>query len=195
MTVIVAARTRRDGIVVASDSELTNGWQKAHTALPKVWTEDERVLGFAGSVRAGQIVRHMVEWPDMWPDLAGGFGVEDVERFAVKALWPAIRYALESNGALHAHRGVESIEAEFLIAYGDTLFTIETDGAVIMPPTGRIAIGSGYAEALGALGDSGPWTREQVIDAARRARISAVGVSGPIHVVSTNDRVIETVDE
>jgi 20S proteasome alpha/beta subunit len=194
MTVIVAALTVDDGIVMASDSEITAGWQKGSHANPKIWVEGDRLFGFAGSMRAAQVVKHLTEWPDMWPDLAGGFGTEDVERFIVKSVWPNMRYALEVNGALHAHRGVESIEAEFLIAYGGTLVEIDSGGTVVLPPSGRAAIGSGYAEALGSLGDEGPWTREDVIEAVRRAAKSAVGVGGPVYVAGTESPTIDRVD-
>jgi ATP-dependent protease HslVU (ClpYQ) peptidase subunit len=191
MTVVVAARTKNDGIVMASDSELTGGWQRSLNAVPKIWIVDERVMGSAGSVRAAQIVRHMVEWPDLWVDMEGGFGPDDIERFMVKSVWPAIRYAADSNGILESHRGKEHLDADFLIAYGDTLVEVYGDGSIVIPPSGRAAIGSGYAEALGHLGDDGPWSRAQVVKAARKARLTAVGVGGPIYVASTRDLMVE----
>jgi ATP-dependent protease HslVU (ClpYQ) peptidase subunit len=191
MTVVVAARTKNDGIVMASDSELVGGWQKGLNAVPKIWVVEERLMGSAGSVRAAQVMRHMVEWPDLWVDMEGGFTPDDIERFMVKSVWPAMRYAADSNGVLQAHRGQERIEADFLIAYGDTLVEIASDGSIVIPPSGRAAIGSGYAEALGHLGDDGPWSRAQVVKAARKARLTAVGVGGPIYVASTASLTVE----
>ena len=57
---------------------------------------------------------------------------------------------------------------------------VTEDGAALttMPPGAML-------DALGALGDHGPWTREDVIDAVRRSSKTAVGVGGAIYVAST----------
>lgn len=194
MTVVVAARTRKDGIVIAADSEITDGWQKSRHANPKIWINEDRIFAFAGHMRTAQVVQHQTEWPYIWPD-GDTASIEAQEEFLVRGIWPAIRTAVTDNGVLHTEHGFESVDAIFILAWGSTLAEFDSTGGVSIPPSGRTAIGSGYAEALGHLGNAGPWTKNQVIQAAKRARISAVGVGGPIFVTSTKSLTIEQVSD
>lgn len=186
MTVIVAAQTKADGVVVACDAQTTWGWQKLEANREKIWTTKQLVVGSAGSVRPAQIIQHHTDWPVFHAD-------EDthLEAFTIKRLLPAIRKALRDNGALKKEAEVESAEATLLLAWGDYLTVIAGDGAVVTPRPGRAAIGSGAQEALGYLGEDGPWTKTQVIEAARRATLTAVGCDGPIHYATTRSLAVE----
>lgn len=54
MTVIVAARTKDKGIVLAADRQVTMGMQKAEHDQPKLWVSGSYVFGVAGSFRTAQ---------------------------------------------------------------------------------------------------------------------------------------------
>ena len=189
MTVIVAARTQRDGIAMACDSLTTAGWLKEYNDTSKIWAADDTYLiGGAGCVRTTQVIRHFTTWPKWRPDED-----TDIPAFVIKRIVPAIRTACEGAGVTRSKEGIESIRSELIIAWGDNLATVSGNGAVIIPRDHYTATGSGYAEALGALGEKGPWTKAQVIEVARRATITAVGCDGPIKYATTKDLAVEVV--
>ena len=187
MTVVVAAVTKNEGIVIAADSEFTYGWQKGNLEVPKIWVEDSVIFGACGSVRGAQIARHLTEWPEQW--ITEGSAL-DVERFGVKSVIPRLRTAMTDNGALRTEHGVETYEVGMLICWEGFILEMDEGGSVT-PHGQRAAIGSGYAEALGALGETGPWTRRDVIAAVKRASETAVGVGGSVYVASTKKLVVQ----
>lgn len=186
MTVIVAARTKGNGVVMAADSQTTAGWEKIQADRAKLWVADQYLVGAAGCVRTAQVIRHFTTWP-RWREGED----DDHESFLVKQVIPAIRRAVDGHGVLDTTKPVHRLEATLLVAWGDNIAEITGNGCALMPRSGRYAIGSGYAEALGALGDGGPWTRSQVVEAARRATITAHGCDGPIVVGDTKSLTIE----
>lgn len=185
MTVIVAALTG-DHITMAADSQISAGWQRIYTDVPKIWTAGAYLIGGSGDLRAIQVVRHHTSWPKHRPDED-----TDVEAFVVKQVVPALRNANENKGVTETHHGSESWPCTLLIAWGATLVEVDGHGAVVVPTPTRHAIGSGYAEALGALGDAGPWRQGDVIEAARRSTITARGCDGPITWANTKRLKVE----
>lgn len=184
MTVIVAARMKK-GVVVAADSQISAGWQKGFGEASKLWSADPYIVGGAGCVRTHQLIKHYTTWPKYRAD-----EVTDIEAFAVKEMVPAVMQSVTNQGVVHSVNGVTSLLCELVVAWADHFIVMSGNGAVVTDSLGRCAIGSGYAEALGHLGDKGPWTVEQVVEAARRATLSARGCSGPIDYVTTVDRTI-----
>ena len=79
------------------------------------------------------------------------------------------------------------------MAWEDNLVVIDEDFGVTIPFSARYAIGSGQSEALGALGNEGGWTREDVIEAAHRATVTAIGVGGPLYSINTVDLTVRQV--
>jgi ATP-dependent protease HslVU (ClpYQ) peptidase subunit len=189
VTVIVAARTKGNGVVMAADSQTSAGWEKIQADRAKLWTAGQYLIGAAGNVRAAQVIRHHTTWPKWRPD-----EVDDVEAFLVKQIVPAIRTAVAGSGVVETRNGAETIPVSLLIAWEDHIADISGDYCALRPRTGRYAIGSGYAEALGHLGPDGPWTRSQVIEAARRSTVTAHGCDGPIVVGDTRSLSIVEVE-
>jgi len=189
MTVIVAARTKSDGVVIAADSLTSAGWEKVRADRSKLWAKDQYIFGAAGCVRTSQVVKHFAVWPKYRPDEDS-----DIEAFLVKFIAPAILAGVEDAGVETIKDGVWSIASQFVIAWGDNLARISGNRAVIVPYAGRCAIGSGYAEAIGYLGNEGPWTIKQVVTAAHRATISADGCDGPIEYITTKDPTVRQSD-
>jgi len=187
MTVIAAAITKKDGIVMVSDSEITSGWTKDNDGYNKLWVDDRGnfLIGGCGTVRGIQIFKYWVELP-----LYNG---DNPEKFGVEQIAPLLRNALSEHGALTVNKKEEFFEGEFLMAWGDTLIVISSDFSICVPTSGRYATGSGQSEALGHLGNTGPWTKADVIEAARKATITAVGVGGPLWVGTTKSMAIEQV--
>lgn len=188
MTIIVAALTKTQGVVMAADRLVSSGWEKQYHRAPKLWTTDQFALGAAGSLRAAQVLKHYVTWPKYRPDED-----TDLERWLVTSLIPAVRTGTSQHGVVKNDCGVETLETSFLWAVGDLIAEVSGSGSVVVSTAGRMAIGSGYAEALGRLGDSGPWTEDDVVDAARRAIQANRGCGGPISVVDTKTLTIREV--
>jgi ATP-dependent protease HslVU (ClpYQ) peptidase subunit len=189
MTVIVAALTKDQGIVMAADRLVSNGWQKQYHQAPKLWATEQFALGAAGSMRAAQVLKHHVTWPKYRPDEDG-----DLEKWLVKTLVPAIRAGTKDHGIIKSDSGVETLDTTLLWATGDLLAEVSGNGCVVVATSGRMAVGSGYAEALGRLGDTGPWKEADVVDAARRAIQTNRGCDGPISVVDTKTLTVKTVE-
>lgn len=190
MTVIVAAVTQTDGVVMAADRLITSGWEKRHHSVPKIWITDQFAIGSAGCLRAGQVVKHYAAWPKYRPDED-----TDVERFLVKSVVPAIFDGAQGQGVVKEESGIRSLGTSLLLATGDHLAEVSGNGSVVVETSGRMAIGSGYAEALGYLGAVGPWTEDDVVEAVRRAIRTARGCAGPISVVDTRSMQIRTLDD
>lgn len=189
MTVVVAALTEQ-GVVMAADRQIHAGWQKQYHEQPKLWVNGKYALGAAGCMRTAQVLKHHVTWPKYRPDED-----TDWEAFLVKTLVPAMWQGVKDHGVVKNNNGIDQLNSSLLLAVGDRIAEISGNGCAVTETAGRAAIGSGYAEALGALGTTGPWTEDQVIDAVRRASQTAVGVGGPISIVNTRTLDIRTVDE
>jgi hypothetical protein len=183
MTVVAAAITKKHGVVLVSDSSLESQ-TKDTDGYSKVWVDNNSlgmIFGGAGGLREIQIIKHHVNWPYYPPGM-------DVEEFVVKDIVPRMRETLNEHGAK-----MESYETSFIIAWKDVLVTIDESFSVLIPASQRYAIGSGQSEAFGSLGNQGPWTRDDVIGAASRATITALGVGGPLWAVDTRSMLLEQV--
>ena len=188
MTVIVAARTR-NGVAMAGDSRSLRGWTHSTKAAGKLWVADRWICGGAGLVRAIQCLHHHATLPKYRPDEH-----TDFEKFAVTEIVPALRTAVSGRGVVKSDAGSEDHQADLLLATGTELLTVCSDGAVHRERPQRQAIGSGTDQALGFLGDDGPWTVRDVVEAVRRAALSNLGVAGPVWAVDTVDLKLEEVE-
>jgi hypothetical protein len=189
VTVIAAAITETQGVVIAADSQWSNNGQRFFPPVSKLWTAENLAMGGSGCGRTGQVLKHHVSWPKYRPEEHA-----DWERFLVKTVVPAIRAGTKDHGIVKTDSGVESLEIGLVLAAGDNLSIVYGNGLAISESAGRVAIGSGCAEALGALGDEGPWTEADVVDAVRRASATARGVGGAITVVDTTTLVVRQVE-
>jgi hypothetical protein len=185
MTVLAAAITKLDGIVIAADSQFTWDYSKSDEGPTKLWVEKDRkyIFGGCGSVRAMQVVQYWTEWPEFRD-------FHEIDRFAVREIVPAIREALNEHGALESSRKVETFGAGVIMAWNNNLVVIDENFTIAIPVSGRWAMGSGASEAFGSLGDEGPWTKADVIKAARAAKKTALGVGGDIYYVTTKSMEI-----
>lgn len=184
MTVIAAARTGANRVTIAADSEVTDGWQKGVISTPKLWVDGQWAFGAAGNLRVAQVLKYQVDWPAYDPEI-------DFEGFLVCQVVPAIRSGVKGHGVVEKYKTGPWLPMSLVIATGGDLGIIAGDLCVSSDLTGRLATGSGYAEALGSLGTKGPWRQRDVIEAAKVARVSAVGVGGPISVVDTKSLEVE----
>ena len=186
MTILAAAITKMDGVVIAADSQISWDYSKSDEGPGKLWTDKDRryVFGGCGSIRAMQVIQHWAEWPEFRE-------FHDLERFIIREAIPAMREALNEHGALESSKKIESFGAGIIMAWDNNLIAIDEDFSITIPISGRWAMGSGASEAFGYLGDEGPWTKGDVIKAARNAAKTAVGVGGDIYYVTTKNMEIK----
>lgn len=182
MTIVAAAITKQDGVVISVDSQISWDSGKSDEGPSKIWVDKERRYLFAscGDIRASQVLQYWTEWPEF-----RDFHKENIEKFVVKDVIPAVRYALEENGALETSKKIDTFAAGLIMAWDNNLVVIDGDFSVTVPVSGRWAIGSGANEAFGSLGDTGPWTKTDVVKAAKVASKTALGVGGDIYYAST----------
>jgi ATP-dependent protease HslVU (ClpYQ) peptidase subunit len=188
MTVLAAAITKQDGIVIAADSQISWEYGKSDEGPGKLWVDKERkfIFGSCGDIRAAQVIQNWTEWPEF-----RDFHKDSVEKFVIREVIPAMREALNEHGALSVNKGLETFGAGVIMAWGNNLVAIDEDFSVLLPVSGRWAMGSGESEAFGSLGDVGPWTKNDVIQAARVATKTAMGVGGDIFYVTTKSLEIK----
>jgi len=188
MTVIAAAITKGDGVVIVGDSEVTHDFTKDNDGFSKLWVSEEHsfIFGGCGSIRAMQIVRYWTDWPYYRSNT-------DPEEFVIKEVVPRIRESLSLHGALLVSKKTESFDGALIMAWDNNLVVIDEDFGVTVPVSGRYAIGSGQSEALGSLGNKGPWIKSEVIEAAKRSAVTALGVGGPLWTVTTRTHRVEKI--
>jgi ATP-dependent protease HslVU (ClpYQ) peptidase subunit len=192
MTVISAALTKKDGIVIVGDSSVTGGFSKDEDGYNKLWVEKENgqfIFGGCGGVRPMQVIKHWISWPYYRDGM-------NLEEFAVKEVVPLIRDALKDHGALliDEETSLESFDGAFVMAWSNNLVVIDEDFSVMIPHSNRAAIGSGMSEAMGSLGNKGPWTKGQVINSVKKSAATAIGVGGPLWVATTNSMSVVLVE-
>jgi ATP-dependent protease HslVU (ClpYQ) peptidase subunit len=152
MSVVVAIK--KDGIIyLGADSQVSRGGTRTTLSNPnnyKIWAMrdvDNCLMGSVGTLRANNIIKVA---DDLIPEIV------DVKeavsfRFVVKHLVPRMFdelddykvLAKDSDDAIH-------MDASFLLAYHDKLYSIDRYGSVIEVDD-FCAIGSGANEALGSL--------------------------------------------
>lgn len=192
MTVIVAARTEADGVVMASDSQTVDEYVKETLTEAKIWSEDGYIFGGCGDIRFMQVLRYFTIWPKRAPEKWD-------HGFLVTEVIPAMQTALRDNGALmnnDAAPGTWMMEGQLIIARGDNIATLVDNFGAMISVAGLASVGTGSEVALGTFSGYGPWTREQVIKSVRQAIQHSVNVGGRVYVVTTKDPdVVRIVDE
>ena len=142
MTLVVAEQTP-DGIVAGADTAayFADKDEIHQMNEPKVFTRNGFLIGFCGSSRAGQVLAHHVEYPDV-PKKG------DLMPFLVHELVPSIRGAMEEHGPSEGQRILG--QGYLIVGCRGELFGLTTD-LVVLKTRPFAAIGSGRSHAYGAL--------------------------------------------
>ena len=152
MSVVVAIK--KDGVIyMGADSQVTKGGSRTTLSNPnnyKIWALrdlDHAVMGSVGTLRAANIMKVA---DGIIPEIVALRG--DVNfRFVVKQLVPRMMDELACYKQLSkTEDGIPYMDASFLFAYKDRLFSIDSFGSVIEVDD-FCAIGSGASEARGSL--------------------------------------------
>ena len=144
MTCIVALR-RNDTVWLGGDSAgtMTNMMQVIRKDK-KVFIRGEFLIGFCGSFRMGQLLRHTLVLPTQVE------GQEDIV-FMVNDFVDAVRKCLLEENAKAEARPEERLFPDFLVGYRGHIYNVSPDYQVGEPEDNFDAIGSGADLARGAL--------------------------------------------
>lgn len=135
---VVVGLIDKDELYMAGDSACAHpdlGWI-CTDQTPKVWRQDQYLIGVVGKCRVADVVSDSLDLEDC------GTAHDFVEK---------VRVALRKGGALKVQNGLESMDGEILIGVGGKLFQIVSNFGVFQPKLPYHAIGAGTQYALGAL--------------------------------------------
>jgi hypothetical protein len=166
-----------EGVWIGTDSISTDDSTQTSRAAEaaKVFHVGPYLLGFAGSFRAGDLLRYL----RLPPPPARG----PLHRHLVTRVVPAIREAFGEGGTVATKSGEEYGGATLLGVRG-TLWQIHCDFAVGRPAEGYAAVGAGEVVALGALhATRGLEPRRRVVCALEAAEAHAAHVRRPWRVL------------
>lgn len=145
MTCVVGIEGKDGEVWLGSDSFMGTDNLRDLTDKPKWFTKGAMTFGWAGDVRAAQVVEHVVLF-------RGRRRSEDPYRYLVGVVAKAIHIGLREAGANLRSQGVsDGTETSFLVVLAGRLYTLQGDYSMIRSRHGCAAIGMGADVALGAL--------------------------------------------
>lgn len=178
MTCIVGLKTDK-GVWIGADRACSWGGHVEPLAAPKIARFDDRMLvGFAGAVRAIQVLQHNARLPrrHVGDDLIG---------WMVTAVVPTWHRSLIAAKAMKENDGLSYAEFGALVAIDGRLLSVSAAGAVVEVASEFAAEGSGGTYAYGALHA----TAGAVLKPRRRLRLALeaaaaydAGVGGPFDI-------------
>lgn len=178
MTCIIALETGTS-VTMAADRCTSWGGTVNVTDIPKVWTAGEALIGSAGKVRMGNLLRvlqppfHTLGWDTDW--------------WVTADLIPAmIDLAAAHHYDKHdANRSVS--ESQLLFAVRGRVYAIWSDWSWTRNPTGEYSIGSGSDHAQGALAalrHLQPDPRKRCLTALDISATYTAGGAGPFDILT-----------
>ena len=190
MSVVVAIK--KDGIIyMGADSQVSCGGTRSTLSNPnnyKIWAVsdvDNCLMGSVGMLRANNIIKVA---SDLIPEIVDLKGNLDF-RFVVRHFVPRLMDELDEYTVLTKDRdNVIHMDASFLLAYHDRLYSIDRYGSVIEVDD-FCAVGSGSCEALGSLLSSAAVTDpvERIKMAIKSSAAHDIYVDYPIVISNTED--------
>ena len=188
MSVIVAIK--KDGVIyMGADSQATKGGTRSTLSNSnnyKIWAVDDVdgcLMGSAGAIRVNNVIKVANDLIPEVVDLKNAVNF----RFVVRHLVPRIMDELNDYNILQKNRDdLPYMDASFLFAYHDKLYSIDAYGCVIEVDD-FCAIGSGACEALGSLLSSTeePSPVERIKKAIKASAANDIYVDYPIVVSNT----------
>ena len=145
----------------------------------KVFIKGEFIIGFCGSFRMGDLLKHTFEIPD-------AKDVTDPDKFMVNNFVDALRDLLETENKKAGLTGNEKLFPSILVGFRGRLYNVESDYQCGRPEDGYDSVGSGSSVAVGAMhGSKGVSSARGRIEAALEAASrNDAAVRPPFHILS-----------
>lgn len=145
MTCIVGL-VENNKVYMGGDSASSNGHLTVVSAVPKVFSTGDFLIGYTSSWRMGQILEHHLRIDEGLLPKPG----DDLQGFMVRVFVENVRELFKTLGYAKLENNEESA-GEFLVGCYGHLYHIETDYQVGETANGMDACGCGEQVALGAL--------------------------------------------
>ena len=178
MTCIVGVE--REGVLyMSSDSAASDPSSLSLRILhdPKVFINDQMLIGCCSSLRVQQLLQHSLVPPDK-PER------KDDLAYLVTDFMDAVRATQKDKGSMKKEDELETQDSHFLIGYNGRLYYVEDDFQVYRTNDPWAAVGCGADLALGALyatKNSAMAPQERIIIALEAAVEYSAGVRPPFH--------------
>jgi len=172
-----------DAVYLGADSAVSEGYQVQTLIDKKVFQKGPYGIGFAGSLRVGQLIKYRMRTPTLEKKKA----TKDPVRTLAINFVDAMRKCLKDGGAAREtdHKEEEQ-ENSFIVTYQNRLFIIDEAYAVCEVHGSYTSIGSGTEYALGSLystENSGMNPEERVKMALKAAEAFCGTVQGPFDII------------
>ena len=143
MTCVVAYIDKNRNIHMSADSNGSNVsyHTKIELATSKIFKRDNMLFGFTTSFRMGQLLEHIIVFPEREE------GLSDYE-YLIKQFIPVVRKAFLDEGYMLS---TEKSGGNFVIGWNGRLYNVESDFSVFMLTNDYVSIGSGSDIAHGAI--------------------------------------------
>lgn len=177
MTCIVGM-THNGKVWMGGDSAGTAGnMNQRIRADKKVFIKGEFIVGFCGSFRMGDLLKHSFSIP---PPEKGS----DPDSFMVNQFVDALRTLLEEENSKAGLTGNDKLYPSILVGLRGRLYNIESDYQCGRPEEGYDAIGSGGSVAIGAMHGlrSVKSPRKRIEEALEAAAKNDAAVRPPFHI-------------
>lgn len=144
----------------------------------KVFVKGDFIVGFCGSFRMGDLLKHTLSIPD--PK-----GVTDPDAFMVNQFVDALRDCLETENKKGGLNGNEKLTPSILVGFRGRLYNIEGDYQCGRPEDGFDSVGSGSSVAVGAMHGLKSITspRKRIEAALEAAARNDAAVRPPFHIL------------
>ena len=156
-----------DRVWIGGDRLGSDGYSKEESLRPKVFYNDEYLIGYTSSFRMGDLLEHVLEPP--------AYDGSDPHRFLVRNFIPKVIKTFKDN---YWFTEGKAQGGEFLLAFRDNLFKVQDDFSVLSLE--ETAIGSGEIAALGSLHSTEGDPFDRIHAAIKAADHNIVTVGGDI---------------
>ena len=143
MTLIIAEEEEGRVIMGADSAACSPNEVYTLPALEKIVQRGQYLIGACGSGRVCQVIRTLVEWPEL-PD------TDALLPFLVRQVAPAIRVAVQEAGALQEGRSKLGDKTQVVLGIQGQVFYLTTDLAVVKGNP-VVCIGSGRHHGYAAM--------------------------------------------
>jgi len=145
MTTIIGHETENQAYIIA-DSQVTddNGKMFSHPSMTKINERGAFIIAGAGEILPCDVIQHIWQPPRLTAK-----DKQDLYHFMVVKVIPSMRKCLKENGYNFNDEGTDRFQ--FLVAVGGEIFELDSDLGITKSDSGRYAVGSGAAYALGAM--------------------------------------------
>jgi ATP-dependent protease HslVU (ClpYQ) peptidase subunit len=143
MTCIIAWIDKDKGAIVAGDRRGSDGWTGSKYKAPKVFKNNDFIMGYTTSFRMGQLLEHTWEPPKRMEN-------ETDQHYVYVTVVNSFRELFNKNGFGNKDNGEET-GGNFIMAYKGKLYEVQPDYSIIEDENDILSVGCGENIAFGTL--------------------------------------------